>query len=173
MSRPVCGILLGLIIAISPIASVVGNPPAGAAARATSVSEARARAQLLHETVHASLQVVHHEYYREDALLTIPAVTLRRVFGELSSRHKVELRWLAVNAQPMNVEHKPRDDFEKQAVEALAKGAAEYERSEDGRYRFAGAITLSSECLKCHLPNRTSTKDRAAALVISMPLAGP
>jgi hypothetical protein len=29
---------------------------------------------------------------------------------------------------------------------------------------------LSSECLKCHLPNRTSTKDRAAGLVITMPV---
>lgn len=172
MSRLGRLIVLGLTVAISPLATVGGDPPA-AAVPAKSASEARARAQLLHETLHASLLVVHHEYYREDAGLAIPAVTLRRVFGELASRHKVELRWLAVNAQPMNVEHKPRDEFEKLAVESLARGAAEYERVEDGQYRFAGTITLSSECLKCHLPHRTSTKDRAAALAISMPLAGP
>jgi len=172
MSRLACAMGFGLIVAVNPLVDVAGGPPTGVAP-AESVAEARGRAQLLHETLHASLQVVHHEYYREDEGLTIPAVTLRRVFGELADRHKVELRWLAVTAPPMNVEHKPRDEFEKQAVAALAKGDAEFEQAADGVYRFAGAITLSSECLKCHLPNRTSTKDRAAGLVITMPLARP
>ncbi len=35
---------------------------------------------------------------------------------------------------------------------------------------IAGAITLSGECLKCHVPDRTDLKDRAAGLVISVPL---
>uniref|UniRef100_A0A7C2P288 DUF3365 domain-containing protein n=1 Tax=Schlesneria paludicola TaxID=360056 RepID=A0A7C2P288_9PLAN len=173
MIRRAALIFLSLTGVVGPLAMVVGAPPDRAAPAARSVEEARGRAQLLHEAIHAALQVVHHEYYREDQGLTIPAVTLRRVFGELANRHKVELRWLAVNAQAMNVEHKPRDDFEKQAVEALAKGQPDYEQVADGMYRFAGAITLSSECLKCHLPNRTSTKDRAAGLVIALPLAAP
>jgi hypothetical protein len=158
---------------IGSLSRLNGEPPARVVSSAPSAAEARGRAELLHETIHAALQVVHHEYYREDQGLTIPAVTLGRVFGELADRHKVELRWLAVNAQPMNVAHKPRDDFEKEAVAALSKGAESYEQVADGVYRFAGPITLSSECLKCHLPQRTSTKDRTAGLVISLPLARP
>jgi len=70
----------------------------------------------------------------------------------------------------MNVDHKPQDAFEKNAVKVLTSGKEEFEFAEDGVYRHVGAITLSSECLKCHLPNRTSTRDRAAGLVIMMPI---
>lgn len=136
-----------------------------------SVEEARGRARLLHEAVHATLQVVHLEYYREDESLELPAATLKLVFRELAERHKVELRWLAVNAEAMNVEHKPRDAFEAKAVEVLASGKDEYEAIAEGSYRLASTITLSSDCLKCHLPNRRSNKARAAGLVIAMPVS--
>ncbi len=134
------------------------------------LEEARGRARLLHETIHATLQVVHHQYYREDEGLIIPARTLKAVFKELARSQNVEVRWLAVNAQAMNVDHKPQDAFEKNAVRVLTSGTEELESVGDGVYRHAGSITLSSECLKCHLPHRTSTKDRAAGLVITMPI---
>ncbi len=70
----------------------------------------------------------------------------------------------------MNIEHNPRDEFEKKAVKALTSGKNEFEAVERGSYRYVGAITLSNECLKCHLPRRTSTDDRSAGLVISMPV---
>lgn len=135
------------------------------------VEAARGRARLLHEAMHATLQVVHHEYYREDEGLAIPAATLKTVFKELGKRQKVELRWLVVNAKAMNVDHNPQNDFEKEAVAALASGKHEFELAKDGVYRHAGLILLTSECLKCHLPRRTSTDPRAAGLVISVPCA--
>ena len=144
-----------------------------AAAPIPSVNEARGRARLLHETVRAMLQVVHHEYYREDEKLPIPARTFKKAFRDVSERQKVELRWLAVTGQPMNQDHIAQNDFEKNAVSAIASGADEWELAEGGVYRHAGAIALTSECLKCHVPNRTNTQNRAAALVISMPLETP
>lgn len=138
-----------------------------------SVDEARGRAKLLHETIRATLKVVHHEYYREDQKLPIPARTLKSVFRDLASNQQVSLRWLAVNAQAMSVGHNPQDDFERNAVQELSAGKPAHELAENGVYRYAGVITLTSECLKCHLPNRTSTKDRAAGLLISMPVAKP
>lgn len=132
------------------------------------LDEAKGRAKLLHESMHATLQVVHHEYFREEKGIPIPAATLKRVFRELAIRQHVELRWLAVNAQAMNVDHNPHSDFERQAVRALTSGKEDFESVEDGVFRYVGAITLTSDCLKCHLPNRTSTKDRIAGLVISM-----
>jgi hypothetical protein len=135
--------------------------------------EARGRARLLHETIHSTLQVVHHQYYREDEGLMIPAATMKRVFAELAKRQKVEVRWLAVDGQVMNSDHDPQDDFEKQAVAALASGKPEFDQSTDGVYRRAGPITLGSDCLKCHLPNRTSTEDRLAGLIITMKTRAP
>jgi hypothetical protein len=140
------------------------DPPA-------TVQEARARARLLHEAFHATLQIVHHQYYREDEGLLLPARTLRTVFGEMARRKSVSLRWLAVEGQAMNVDHEARDEFEREAVKRLAAGKGEHERFSDGVYRYAGAITLSSECLKCHVPNRKSTEDRTAGLLITMPVS--
>lgn len=170
MNKHLRAAFLVLTLAAYPITATTGAPPADDPPELPSVKEARVRARLLHETIHATLQIVHHEYYREDEALKIPAATLQRVFRELANRQKVEVRWLAVNAQAMNADHRPRNDFEKLAVEALDSGKDEFDRVEKGVYQFAGAITLTSDCLKCHAPNRTSNKDRTAGLVITMPL---
>lgn len=137
----------------------------------TTTAEARGRAQLLHETIHGALQVMHRDFFREDEKLTIPSRSLEDVFRELTRSYGVELRWLAVNTDAMNVDHEPKTEFEKNAVKALASGRQEFETSDDKFYRHAGAIRLASQCLKCHVPNRTSTKDRTAGLVITIPLA--
>jgi hypothetical protein len=134
------------------------------------VSEARGRAQLLHEMIHGSLQVMHRDFFREDEGLKIPSRSLDDVFLVLADKHQVKVRWLAVNAEPMNVDHKPQDDFENNAVKALATGKPEFDAVEGETFRFAGLIRLPSQCLKCHVPRRTSNKDRAAAVAITMPL---
>jgi len=132
------------------------------------LEEARGRARLLHETMHATLQIVHHEYYREDEGLKLPARTLKAVFEELARECNVKARWLAVDGQAMNVDHQPQDEYEKAAAKALASGKREFEQFEGGVYRYAGPITLDSHCLKCHVPNRTSTEARTAGLIITM-----
>lgn len=134
------------------------------------VAEARRQAELLHETFHATLQAIHQTYYRNDQGMTVPAVSMKSVFRELEERRKLEIRWLAINAQAMNIEHQPKTEFEKEAAKAIAKGDEQFEVIEGNVYRHVGAITLQSECLKCHLPNRTSNKSRLAGLVISIPL---
>lgn len=165
--------LLLPMIAVSTLAALIAfaTPPAEVAVPpAPTVEEARERARLLHEAMHSTLQVVHHTYYREDEGLVIPAASLDRVFREVERRRGVKLRWLAVNAQAMNDDHKPQGEFEQKAVEALTAGQDEYEEVKEGIYRHVGTITLSSDCLKCHAPTRTSNKDRAAALIISLPV---
>lgn len=146
----------------------VAKPNANAPA---TVAEARARAQLLHETIHGALQVMHRDLFREDEKLTIPSRSLEDVFRELQRSYGVQVRWLAVNTEAMNVDHRPRTEFEKNAVKALGSGKRAFEAIDDGVYRHAGVIRLASQCLKCHVPNRTSTEDRAAGLTITMPLS--
>ena len=63
-----------------------------------------------------------------------------------------------------------QDEFEKLAARALAAGEPEHEAVSGGTYRFAGPITLRAECLKCHLPSRSSNKSRTAGLLISIPV---
>lgn len=160
----VVGVIVHLVSAIEN-ASPKESPP-------SSVEEARARAILLHDTFETVLHEVHREYYTEDENLTLPAAALKTVFRNLGKRHHVRFRWLAVEGQAMNVEHQASTDFEKEAVRVLSSGEAAYERIGDGEYSRAGRITLTSECLKCHVPNRKSTEDRAAGLIITLPITG-
>ena len=150
-----------------------GTPEIADAISQPTAAEARERAKLLHETIHAVLHVVHHEYYREDEGSAIPAAPLKKVFRELADRKQVDVRWLAVNATAMNLDHVPQNDFERRAFDAIASGKGEYEEAKQGTYRRAAAITLSSECLKCHAPTRSDTKDRVAGLIIAMPMKRP
>jgi hypothetical protein len=165
-------ILLVAVIALPAAERELGGagPEGGRAAQRPTAAEAQGRAELLHETLHATLQVVHHQYYREDEGLAIPAATLKKVFGELASRKQVDVRWLVVNAAAMNSDHLPQNDFERKAVAAIGAGKDEYVEVEQDVFRRAAPITLSSECLKCHAPRRSSTNDRLAGLIISMPI---
>jgi hypothetical protein len=82
------------------------------------------------------------------------------------------VKWLNVHTDLLNVDHQPQGRFEKNAVKALAEGRQNFEATERGEFRYAGRIRLSSQCLKCHLKNRTTNDDRAAGLLISIPLRG-
>lgn len=136
----------------------------------TRVDEARGRARLLHETIHGTLQLVHRDFFDPNDHDFIPSATMDEVFEDLAQSQKVEIRWLGVEGKTMNVDHKPKDDFERKAVEALKEGKEEFELVENGRFRRAGVILLHNACLKCHVPKRKSLEDRVAGLVISMPL---
>ena len=141
-----------------------------AASPRPSVEEARARARMLHEAMHGALQVMHRDFFDEEESRIIPSHSLEDVFRGMGKAYEVEMAWLAVNADAMNIDNNPRDEFEKRAVKALTDGALEHAEVEEGRFRFVGAVQLSSRCLKCHVPYRKSTHDRVAGLVISMPI---
>lgn len=155
---------------LAALSTAEAEPAKTTSPNLVTISAARGQARILHETIHGTLRVIHRDFYREDERLPIPSATMQTVFDELAQSHQVQVHWLAVNTPPMNVENAPRDDFEKAAVKALTEGKEEFERVTDGVYRHVGTIVLSSQCLKCHLPNRTSTHERAAGLVIAIPV---
>lgn len=130
----------------------------------------RRQARILHTTVHSTLRVVHDRYYREDEGLLIPAHVLKETFRDIESAEGIQLRWLAVEGQPMNTDHVARDDFEKAAVTAIKSGEPFYELVTDTLYRRAAPVTLTNHCLKCHMPDRKSTEDRRAGLIVTIPL---
>jgi len=135
-----------------------------------SVDEARRQAELLHAAMHTTVQLVHHRYYREDEGLPIPAAVVDEIFTEIEEDQPVELSWLVVEGQAMNTDHKAKTDFELAAVDALKAGKLSHEEVVEGTYRRAGPITLTNHCLKCHVPDRKSTENRTAGLIISIPV---
>lgn len=136
-----------------------------------SIEAARREAQGTHAVVEAMLHAVHHHYYREGERLPLPAAVFREMFGKLAEERGVTLRWLAVEGAAMNVDHRPRDDFEREAVRVFLAGDDAFERVEPGSYRRAATIALTNQCLKCHVPDRKTLEDRSAGLVITVPLA--
>ena len=162
--------LLSLIVGTTICASVAySDEPEQRAA--ISLEAARRQAEVLHDAMHASLQVVHHRYYTEDEGLPIPAAIFKDVFADLEKEQHVKLRWLVVEGQAMNNDHKPQTPFEHEAVKALTSGKKSHEEAENGVYRRAGSIALTNHCLKCHVPDRKNTNTRTAGLIITIPIA--
>ncbi len=124
----------------------------------------------MHETIHGALQILHRDFFDEDDAHAIPSASLEDVFHELATSCGVKVKWLNVQTDVLNADHQPVDDFERAAVQEIAKGTQRFERTEEGQFRFAGRIRLASQCLKCHLKNRTTTDDRSAGLLIAIPI---
>jgi hypothetical protein len=136
-----------------------------------SVEVARARAKLTHNIYSATLDVMHHRYFHDDRA-TVPARALEEVFSDIALQENIKANWIAVNATAMSINHKPQNDFEKQAAKAIASGKSEYELVEDGVYRRAEGISLMNRgCLACHVGFGASGKTkRFAGLVITIPV---
>jgi hypothetical protein len=145
--------------------------PKPADAPTVSIHEARERAKLLHSVYSATLDSLHHHFFRRDRAV-LPARAMEDVFEDVEREQKIQARWIAVNTPAMSVDHEPAGDFEKKAAEAIDGGKAFYERIEKGEYKRAGAIALGNSCVGCHTkffaqPPKTP---RFAALVITIPV---
>ena len=166
-------VIAGSLSSIVPADESSSAEPSGRASIAlprSTTEQARRQAEILHSSIHATLQVIHDRYYREDEGLPIPAAIMGDVFKDLETEQNVRLRWLAVEGLAMNTDHLPQDAFETEAVKSLKSGKKFHEQTEHSLYRRAAPITLSSHCLKCHMPDRKNTNDRTAGLIIAIPV---
>jgi len=149
------------------------KPPeqqAGAVGPVT-VAGARAQAKLLHQVYAATLEVMHHHFFKRDRSV-LPARALEDVFAELDRGAHIKAAWISVNTKPMSIHHEPRTPFEQQAAKAIAAGKGEFELVENGVYQRAGAIPLGAGCISCHTGffSKTPQTQRFAGLVIRIPL---
>lgn len=133
-------------------------------------TEAKARAKLLHGAFDGTLRIMHRDFFHKGDSKAIPSESLKDVFKAMAEDQGVVIRWLGTEATIMNVENKAKDAFEEQALKAITGGEKEFSAVEKGTLRYAGAIVLQNQCLKCHVSNRTSLEDRFAALEISIPV---
>ncbi len=167
---------LSLPLNADPLARSAQQPsakmPAKGMEKHVSVAEARERARLLHQVYAATLDTIHHYYFRSDRP-TLPARAMEDVFAEIDKEAKIQTRWIAVNTPAMSINHEPKSDFEKEAAAQLAAGKLDYDRVEKGYYRRAGVIPLGAGCISCHTrfsPAPVKTP-RFAGLVISIPVS--
>ena len=150
-----------------------GSPKKTGGKKRVSGEVARQRAKLTHNIYSATLDAIHHRYFRDDRS-TVPARAMEDVFSDIARKENIEARWIAVNAKAMSIDHRPKDEFEKRAAKEIAAGKPDYELVEKGVYRRAQGISLMNRgCLGCHLgfakPGKTK---RFAGLVISIPVKG-
>lgn len=153
--------------------SEAGHGSAGKAesARPITVAEARERAKLMHAIHSATLEALHHHYFRREGAV-LPARAMDDVFAEVNKATKIKTRWIAVNTPAMSVDHKPQTAFEEDAAAALGSGHDAFERVVKGVYHRAGVIPLGSGCVSCHtrFGAPPTKKQRVAGLVISIPV---
>ena len=135
--------------------------------------EAHVRAQLLHAALHGSLHVMHRDFFRRDGSKAIPSASLNDVFKAIGGEWHITLRWLASQETAMSLDNEASDEFQRRALKAISAGEKEVTSVENGLFRYAGAIPLQNECLKCHVPNRTTLEVRFAALEVTMALRKP
>jgi hypothetical protein len=137
------------------------------------VDVARQRAQLMHNICSAMLDVMHHQYFREERS-TVPATAMEDAFRMIAAQEQISARWITVNAKVMNVDHEPKDEFEKQAAKAIAAGEIAHELVEEGVYRRAQGISLMNKgCLQCHLGfGASGRRERFAGLVLEIAVSG-
>lgn len=170
------GLAFGMVLfaALSGVLSLLGDEAKDAAPTKDlpgTVDEARARARWMHEIIHGALQVMHRDFFDEDAVeKSLPSQSLDDVFAEMARSHGVGIRWLGGNAVK-GKDHYPQDRFEEVAIAALIAGKPEYDAVEGSQYRFVGAIRMQNECLKCHVRDRKTLEDRVGGLSISIPMA--
>ncbi|MDP1563304.1 MAG: DUF3365 domain-containing protein [Pirellulaceae bacterium] len=137
---------------------------------ASNADEARARALLLHDSIHGALQVMHRDFFDDEESRVLPSQSLDDVFVTLNQKYNVQMRWLTIDGDELNVHHRPESDFEREAVAAIAKGAEQHSVVLEDRLEYVGRIRLANQCLKCHVRQRTSLEDRSAGLAISIPI---
>ncbi len=154
----------------SPVAQEAKAEGRAKAVKRLPVEAARERARLLHKIYDATVEAMHHHYFRKNRTIAPPRA-IEDVFKKISEEEGIHARWISVNTKAMSIKHKPKDAFEKAAAEAIAEGKQTFERTEAGNYRRAGAISLSGGCLDCHgTLGMDPLTPRFAGLVITIPV---
>ena len=137
-----------------------------------SIDVARERAAVLQVAYAATLDTIHHHYFRREQSV-LPARAMEEIFSDVARKSNVKARWISVNTKPMSVDHEPEGDFEKKAAAELATGKDKYEAVENGYLRSASSIALHGGCLSCHANSSFGPPPkgaRYAGLVLSVPI---
>ena len=135
--------------------------------------EARVIVQLLDDVY--KFWIVFDTRDHVESMGRIPSATVsKEVFAEMEKKGWHSGRIITATATFFNPENRPKDDFEKEAVEALKGGAGFFDRVEvvDGKKVFRAATPVPmvmKECQTCHVTAKEG--ELMGALVYTIPLA--
>jgi len=129
------------------------------------LEEARQRVALLDDAYHLLLEEVHHAYPVKSGR-PVAATVIRRLQQRMGELGWPRSRFLAVNGVLMNLDHLPKDEFERRVVVAMKSGSRHVEQVERGTLRAATFVSLGGSCFSCHW----SEGDMASTAAISWTL---
>jgi hypothetical protein len=114
------------------------------------LDQARRTVAMLNDA-YVNAVVVTHTTYVKDRATPAAASMARQVFRAMEEKGWPRTRWLSTTGRPFNPDANPKDAFERDAVAALKKGQARFERVENGTLRVATLIPLvDKSCQMCH-----------------------
>ena len=114
------------------------------------LEEARTAARMLDDAYQITLREVHHWYPAGGGRSTVAATVVRQLQEVMARKGWPHSHFLGVNGILMNPDHRPGDEFEKQAVQAIKDGQDRVESVENGQFRVATAVSLGFGCSSCH-----------------------
>jgi uncharacterized protein DUF3365 len=121
-----------------------------------SLAQARQTVDMLND-LYVTTVVLTHGTYVKDRATPAAAVVARKVFAEMGKKGWPETRWLSTTGRPFNPDANPKDAFEREAVAALKKGQARFERVENGQFRVATLVPLvDKSCQMCHTRDKVN-----------------
>ena len=136
-----------------------------------SLNQAKQVVSMLND-LYVNAVVVTHNTYVKDPGTPAAAAMARRVFKAMEEKGWPTTRWISTTGRPMNPDAAPRDQFEKDAVDALKKGQARFERVEGEQLRVATLIPLvDKSCQICHSKDKVG--DPVGGLSYTVNLAAP
>lgn len=161
---------------LAPLGTAVAEPPAGQAPDASkpnpAVARARREVKLLDTIYKNAIVLITKHYVEEDS--DLPAGQAFKVLFETVEKdgwHQVRL--LDATGEALNDDNKPRDEFERQAIQAVLAEKPGYEQIEtrDGKEYLRAATPLPmvmDKCVMCHENYRG--KKTVGALSYTLPL---
>ncbi len=136
------------------------------------LEHARETVRMLDDVYKTYIILITEEYVDDPSVL--PAATLsKRVFEAMNKKGWYKTRLLDATGTPFNPDNNPKDDFEREAIEAMHSGRNYFERVEkiEGKDYLRAATSVHAVmkgCLACH-PSRKFA-DLLGAISYGIPL---
>ena len=118
------------------------------------LDRARETVRMLDDLYKTFIVLITQEYVNDPSVLAAATLS-KRVFEVMSKKGWHKARLLDATGSPYNPENNPRDDFERDAINAMISGKQYFERIEtmDGRNHLRAATVLVANmkgCTFCH-----------------------
>ncbi len=136
------------------------------------LEHARKTVRMLDDVYKTYIVLITEEYVDDPSVL--PAATLsKRVFKSMNKKGWHETRLLDATGTPFNPENNPRDEFERDAINAMISGKTYFEKIEkiEGKDHLRAVTSVHAVmkgCISCHPSSRVG--DLLGGIAYNIPL---